>query len=384
MIAPAFLTPLPLRFDRPGSCRLLSPRHHTIDARSTFRACQASSAGSPADPLEPLQPKRSEQSCGSRNKPSKVLSDSEYFSLAQDAESLAASWISRAEAGATTRERVSFSRLARLATDAHSSLFAMRFVDRVARAATDSVAARQLAAVVRAQGRVPDFLGVPDKIMLKVGAELGKILPALVVPAARMRMRSLVGGLVVGAEEKEFGIFARKMRREGYAQNVNLLGEMVLGEEEAEKRLQKAIALIKGEHVEYVSVKISGLTSQINPWDYEGSLFRIEKQLTRLWEASVAGSSRTFINVDMEAYDELELSVDAFMNVLGRDKFVDVDAGIVVQAYLPDALPTIQRLVAWSNERFDRGCGGQIKIRLVKGANLAMERVTASMRGWNQ
>mgnify|MGYP001763345762 CR=1 FL=1 len=55
-------------------------------------------------------------------------------------------------------------------------------------------------------------------------------------------------------------------------------------------------------------------------------------------------------------------------------------AGIVVQAYLPDALSAVERLSEWSAQRGADG-GAQIKGRLVKGANLAMENVDAEMHG---
>ncbi len=42
-----------------------------------------------------------------------------------------------------------------------------------------------------------------------------------------------------------------------------------------------------------------------------------------------------------------------------------------------------QFLTRWSRDRMGRG-GAGIKIRLVKGANLAMEQVEASLRGWPQ
>jgi RHH-type transcriptional regulator, proline utilization regulon repressor / proline dehydrogenase / delta 1-pyrroline-5-carboxylate dehydrogenase len=132
-----------------------------------------------------------------------------------------------------------------------------------------------------------------------------------------------------------------------------------------------------------VSVKVSAVTAQLHRWDFSGSLSRIEMNLIRVFTQAAAASPRTFVNLDMESYDDLELTIEAFTSVLGRDEFAGLDAGIVIQAYLPDALPTMQRLVAWSNERFKRA-GGQIKIRLVKGANLAMERVEAEMRGWTQ
>src|SRR5690606_16376597 len=49
--------------------------------------------------------------------------------------------------------------------------------------------------------------------------------------------------------------------------------------------------------------------------------------------------------------------------------------------YLPDALPAMERLQAWAAARRARG-GAAIKVRVVKGANLPMERVESDVHGW--
>ncbi|MBX7557936.1 proline dehydrogenase family protein, partial [Streptomyces sp. tea 10] len=67
--------------------------------------------------------------------------------------------------------------------------------------------------------------------------------------------------------------------------------------------------------------------------------------------------------------------------LLNKPQLKNLEAGIVIQAYLPDALGAIQRLSEWSGQRVADG-GAQIKVRLVKGANLAMENVDAEMHGW--
>ncbi|MBP0723518.1 proline dehydrogenase family protein, partial [Escherichia coli] len=64
-------------------------------------------------------------------------------------------------------------------------------------------------------------------------------------------------------------------------------------------------------------------------------------------------------------------------------RLAGLEAGIVLQAYLPDALPALQQLTAWAGERVAAG-GAHIKVRLVKGANLAMEKVDAVLHGWPQ
>ena len=102
------------------------------------------------------------------------------------------------------------------------------------------------------------------------------------------------------------------------------------------------------------------------------------KQLTPLYERASTGEP-TFINLDMEEYHDLDLTVAVFKAVL--DSFPDLEAGIVLQAYLPDALGAMQDLQEWATRRRAQG-GAPIKVRVVKGANLAMERVDAAVHGW--
>ena len=85
----------------------------------------------------------------------------------------------------------------------------------------------------------------------------------------------------------------------------------------------------------------------------------------------------------MEEYRDLHLTIAAFKAVLDEPEFFDYKAGIVLQAYLPDAHLAQQELTTWAKARVSKG-GAPIKIRIVKGANLAMERVEAALHGWAQ
>ena len=86
----------------------------------------------------------------------------------------------------------------------------------------------------------------------------------------------------------------------------------------------------------------------------------------------------------MEEYHDLELTIAAFTSVLDEPEFHELRAGVVLQAYLPDSFGALQQLVDWAGRRVVRPAVRDIKVRLVKGANLAMERVDAAMHGWEQ
>ncbi|MBS1265466.1 MAG: 1-pyrroline-5-carboxylate dehydrogenase 2 [Acidimicrobiaceae bacterium] len=306
--------------------------------------------------------------------------------IVEDAVRLVARWLNAAGADETADERDLADRLLGLVEDGHGVAFTMRFVDRVARSRHDRLAALQLSRLVSGQV-LPSFLGPVDRLMLAVGARLAPLFPALVMPIARWRMRGLVGHLVVDAEPDAMHAHLADRKRDGYDLNVNLLGEAVLGEAEASRRFQRTLDLIDDPEVPYVSVKVSSIASQVNLWAFDDTLGRVKERLRVLYQRAsdpgLGGGAPTFVNLDMEEYRDLELTVRAFTELLDEPGLSHVDAGIVLQAYLPDAFGALQRLTAWADARHRAG-GGQIKVRLVKGANLAMEQVDAAMHGWDQ
>ena len=306
--------------------------------------------------------------------------------LASDAVAVVARWLTTAHCDETSTERRLADRMRGIIDDPIGVGCTMRFVDRVARHRSNTLAADQLARLV-ADGDLPGFLGRVDRLLLRLGARLAPVLPQLVMPLARRRLRGLVGHLVVDAAPGSVHAHLARRRLEGYTLNVNLLGEAVLGEAEASRRFERTLALVEDPEVDYVSVKVSAIVSQLNLWAFDHTLTRVKDRLRILYQrAAVAPAPTgrpTFVNLDMEEHRDLELTLRAFTELLDEPDLRDVDAGIVLQAYLPDAFGALQRITAWAGPRKDAG-GGEVKVRLVKGANLAMERVDAALHGWVQ
>ena len=302
--------------------------------------------------------------------------------LIDEAIELVTRWLADSKEVETRSERATIRSLHRLIEDPEGLLFTMGFVDRVARPDSTSAAAAQLTSLVESR-RLPGFLSPVDRLLLRAGAMVGPRLPDVVVPLALRRLRKIVGHLVVDAEPDALATHLATRRAEGFSQNVNLLGEAVLGEREADRRLQATAALVDQSHVDYVSVKVSAIASQLNYWDWDGSLDRIVDRLGELFRRAAASDPPTFVNLDMEEYHDLEITIAAFQRLLDSPEFFSTEAGIVLQTYLPDSFAALRQLIGWAAARQDSG-GGSIKIRLVKGANLAMEQVDAAMHGWEQ
>ena len=301
--------------------------------------------------------------------------------LIQPAIDLAADWLRRAHSDQRWGEKRTVRRLQGIIDDPDGIDFTMQFVDRVARHRDDVAAARELHALA-AERPLPAFLSPVDRGLLRVGARVAPVLPSVVMPLARQRMRQLVGHLVVDAEERPRAAHLTRQRDEGFELNVNLLGEMVLGDAEAQKRFDRTLDLIADPTVDYVSVKLSSIAAQIDLWSFDTTLARVEERLRTLMRTAATSAPVTFVNLDMEEYRDLELTLQAFMHVLDEPDLRQVDAGIVLQCYLPDAFDALRRLSRWAGARHAAG-GGTVKVRLVKGANLAMEKVDAALHRWH-
>ncbi|WP_019201524.1 bifunctional proline dehydrogenase/L-glutamate gamma-semialdehyde dehydrogenase [Tsukamurella sp. 1534] len=283
--------------------------------------------------------------------------------------------VGRREAAATTS-------LAALLHDPNGVEFTMGFVDQVARPEDDGVAATALKRLVSPAGAgAPGtkFMSPFDAAMLRAGTVAAGIAPSIAMPVARLRLRQLVGHLVFDADGDKLRRRLDRARDVGVRLNLNLLGEAVLGQAEADRRLARTHELLADPSVDYVSIKVSSVVAQLVPWDLEGNRDRIVERLRPLYRTARDGGK--FVNLDMEEYKDLHLTLEVFTALLDEEEFRSLTAGIVLQAYLPDSAGALQRLTEFARRRVAEG-GAPIKVRLVKGANLAMERVDAELHDW--
>lgn len=258
--------------------------------------------------------------------------------------------------------------------------FTLAFIDRVVRPEDTRTAATNLTALSRTDCT---FLPPALRALVRLGGRVAPVAPDVVIPAARATLRSMVGHLLVDARPRPLTRTLRALRRDDVRLNINLLGEAVLGDREAAARLAGTERLLERPDVDYVSIKISAVVNQLDLWAHEQTVERVVDHLVPLYRIAAQSPNPKFINLDMEEYHDLDLTIDVFTTLLERPEFAQLEAGIVLQAYLPDALGALQRLTAWADRRTAAG-GAGIKVRLVKGANLPMEQVDAELHGWPQ
>lgn len=295
--------------------------------------------------------------------------------LATEAVALVRRWLTEA---AKVPVDASAEQLAGVLKDPNGLDFTVGFVDGVVRPEDLNVAARNLAALAP---KVPAFLPWYMRSAVALGGTMAPVLPQVVIPIARKVLREMVGHLIVDATDAKLGPAIAKIKKDGIKLNVNLLGEAVLGEHEALRRLEGTHTLLARPDVDYVSIKVSSTVAPHSAWAFNEAVEHVVEKLTPLFQRANSFPTPKFINLDMEEYKDLDMTIAVFTRILDKPEFKNLEAGIVLQAYLPDALSAMIRLQDWAAERRANG-GAGIKVRVVKGANLPMEHVEASLHDW--
>ena len=299
--------------------------------------------------------------------------------VVKEAVALAESLLSESLQIKTSAETAQMARVGQLVQSSQAKSLSMLMTDRLFRSRTAERTAKGWRAILKQVG-IGEGFGFWDRMQLRVGAAASKYLPGVVMDLVRKRLRNEARDVILSAEEPNLSDHLASRRRDGVGLNLNQLGEAVLGEEQAANRLEALLALLNRPDVDYVSVKVSAIFSQINLVAPEATLEAIKERLRLLYRAALP--ERKLVNLDMEEYRDLALTVAAFREVLNEPEFKQLPAGLVLQAYLPDSITVQQELTAWAQERVAGG-GERIKVRIVKGANLAMETVEAELHDWN-
>ncbi|HEU0208281.1 MAG TPA: L-glutamate gamma-semialdehyde dehydrogenase [Candidatus Udaeobacter sp.] len=232
------------------------------------------------------------------------------------------------------------------------------------------------------------FHGVVD-----VGVRLAQLLPWISAPVLRWNVSETARQFIAGRNPDEVIATLRKRRRQKIGFTVDVLGEAVVSEAEADKYLARYADLLEklaretqdwtdplGTNAELfpvvnLSVKISALYSQINPAAPANAIARLGARLRPLLRR--ARELGAFINFDMESYVLKNVTLELFKTILNEAEFKNwPHIGIVIQAYLRDSERDLRNLINWGRAR-----GTRFAVRLVKGAYWDYETTKSGQNG---
>jgi RHH-type proline utilization regulon transcriptional repressor/proline dehydrogenase/delta 1-pyrroline-5-carboxylate dehydrogenase len=231
----------------------------------------------------------------------------------------------------------------------------------------------------------------PGLVHVSAGLAGQPVFRPVVSRIVRQGVYAMAHRFIAGETPEEAVPRLQGLAAQGIGYTVDLLGEATLSEREADVYLQRYSDLLtelsrnatgpltgpwRGVAPVNVSVKLSALCSQFEPAAPEAVSAAVRERLRPLLR--LARQCRAFVNFDMEQYRFKDLTHRVFADILMEPEFLGfADAGIVVQAYLRDALADIARLRALAERR-----GTPFSVRLVKGAYWEEERIVASQNSW--
>ena len=225
----------------------------------------------------------------------------------------------------------------------------------------------------------------------------GKLAAGLMAKTIRSNIEGMAKQFIIGENTSDAMKNLKKIRKDGFAFTVDILGEATVSEIESEAYLNEymeLLAALKKEHASWpalgvgeldwghapkvnISVKPTALFSQASPKDFEGSVRGIQDRLATILRK--VKEMNGFMRIDMEQYKFKDITLEVYRRLRSSEEFRDYPhLGIVLQAYLKDTDQDLAELLAWA-----RAEKLPISIRLVKGAYWDYETVIAKQNGWD-
>ena len=102
------------------------------------------------------------------------------------------------------------------------------------------------------------------------------------MPLVTRRILAETRGLVIPADDAALTRhIAERAPPKASTLNLNVLGEAILSDAEAEQRIARVIATLQRRDVDYISVKISAICALLDVYAFEHSVERISAALRR-------------------------------------------------------------------------------------------------------
>src|SRR6266516_2007682 len=231
--------------------------------------------------------------------------------------------------------------------------------------------------------------------LVGIGVGVARLVPWISAPILRWNVSETARQFIAGRNPDEVIATLRKRRAQKIGFTVDVLGEAVVSEAEANEYAARYLDLLDklaretkswtdplGKNSELfpvvnLSVKISALYSQISPADPADAIAHLAPKLRPLLRRALEVGA--FINFDMESYAHKNTTLELFKTIFTEEEFKNwAHAGIVIQAYLRDSESDLRDLIEWGRKR-----GTRFALRLVKGEYWDYETTKSLQNGWD-
>jgi RHH-type proline utilization regulon transcriptional repressor/proline dehydrogenase/delta 1-pyrroline-5-carboxylate dehydrogenase len=309
--------------------------------------------------------------------------------LEEEAVKLASDWLEKSNSYITKHDLKISQKMNKLFTNKQDKNSLIAIVDRAFRSKNTAEVAKNIARIFKTEG-IPSFFSPLERLGAMLFITFHPLLHFIMVPLIRTYIFKTSSDYVLFGSDEILNKRIQANLGKNLLTNVNRVGELLLGELDAKRRIGRYILDLQNPNITCISIKISTIFSQISAISTEDSIKNIVKAVSQVYSAAKEnpyvdrnGNKRyKLVNFDMEEYRDLNITVESFVQALDQPEFSDLQAGIALQAYLPDSFLALEKITSWAKKRISEG-KSPVRIRVVKGANMDMEVFETNERGWN-
>ncbi|MDR3569025.1 MAG: proline dehydrogenase family protein [Syntrophobacteraceae bacterium] len=232
----------------------------------------------------------------------------------------------------------------------------------------------------------------------------------IVARAIGRNIRKTAARFIAGTSPEEALPVLEGLRSEGFAFSIDLLGEAVVSEREAEDYLERYLHLFEylggiqeklpppgaasarpsevktpGAALRTdwrhsprlnVSLKTSAMYSQMSSCAFDHSIEKAKERLRPILRRAIKAGA--FINFDMEHHGIKDLTFALYRSLMEEAEFGRYPhTGIVIQAYLRESQRDLEHMIRWAD-----GGDFSFTVRLVKGAYWDQEVIGSKQKNW--
>ncbi len=233
----------------------------------------------------------------------------------------------------------------------------------------------------------------------------------IIARAIGRNIRKVAAQFIAGSSPQDALPAIEELRSSGFAFSIDLLGEAVVSEKEAEDYLERYLQLFdfldgvqkklpalsadSGQPSESesvsgaersmdwhhsprlnVSIKTSAMYSQMSSCAFEHSIEKAKERLRPILRRAMKADA--FIHFDMEHHEIKNLTLALYRSLMEETEFRWYPhTGIVIQAYLCESQGDLEQMIRWAE-------GGDFRftVRLVKGAYWDQEVIGSKQKNW--
>ena len=242
--------------------------------------------------------------------------------------SLAEKWQNRANTLLTKNEKKRQRMMSRLLNHPSDKTVVMHLIDQSFRSSNPHRVVDQFRYLLEHHG-IPRFLPQVEQCLLKIFLLIGNLVPQISHSQILRKIREDTSRTILPEEAEFIRAHINKHQTEGVQVNINHLGEAVQGDRESLNRLRHYEDSLRNPDILTISIKISNIVAQLHPLGFENELALICERLSELYRVALENPivhsdgrrHAKFVNLDMEAYHDLDLTMSAFMRTLDQPEF---------------------------------------------------------------